>query len=498
MRKSVFIAIMLTTGCTSLENRLVGPPAEITPPLPAVPDRWAAAGVVGTAESGDWLAQFNDPVLYDIIVEAITGSPQVKTNAAQAEAAAENARAIYGRSLPSLRFTSQDGVVSSAFDLQDQGIPGAPPEVVRITQSTFGLNFTASYEFDLWGRIAAANRAASADFLATEADLAAAALSLGGQAATAWMDLNEAQAQVKVAQITKDARQRVLDLTERRFSRGLSTALEVRTARTQLAGAEAQIASQQLLKANAARRLEVLLGRYPANEIEGAGELPDLPPIQIGGAPSLLIARRPDVAAAEARLNAAGLRAEEARLAILPALSVSGSASTSDNVFQNIFDPERIGANFLANFSQTVWNGGSLRAQKRANEAQARASAAQYANTVLTAWREVEDAIDSDRLLNVQLEAQMRSLEEAILAENLGERQYQNGLINIFDLLNLQTTRLNTESQVITARANLARNRISYHVALGGDGTNFRVDPTTDGYLSAKTDAVVEVSETAP
>ena len=96
MRKSVFIAIMLTTGCTSLENRLVGPPAEITPPLPAVPDRWAAAGIVGTAESGDWVAQFDDPVLYDIIVEAITGSPQVQTSIAQAEAAAENARAVYG------------------------------------------------------------------------------------------------------------------------------------------------------------------------------------------------------------------------------------------------------------------------------------------------------------------------------------------------------------------------------------------------------------------
>lgn len=485
MRTSLVLVLLLAAGCTSVENRLAGAPAEFTPPLPEVPERWASAGVVGSAETGDWVAQFDDEVLYDIIVEAITGSPQIKQNQAQAEAAAENARAVYGRSLPSFRFTSSNGVVTNAFDLQDQGIPGAPAQVVRLTQSTFGLNFTTSYEFDLWGRIAAANRAANADFLATEADLAAAALSLGGQAATAWMDLNEAQAQENIAQITKDARQRVLDLTERRFSRGLSTALEVRTARTQLAGAEAQIAAQQLAKANAARRLEVLLGRYPANEIEGAGILPDLPALTIDGAPSLLLARRPDVAAAEARLNAAGLRAEEARLAILPALSISGTASTQDNVLENIFDPQRVGANFIASFTQTVWNGGALRAQKRAARAQAEASAAQYANTVLTAWREVEDAIDSDRLLNVQLDAQMRSLEEAKLAESLGERQYQNGLINIFDLLNLQTTRLNTESQVVTARANLARNRINYHVALGGSGAEFRVDPTTEGYISA-------------
>ena len=82
MRNSVVIAILITTGCASVENRLVGPPAEFTPPLPEVPERWASAGVVGTAETGDWVAQFDDPVLYDIITEAITGSPQVLTSQA--------------------------------------------------------------------------------------------------------------------------------------------------------------------------------------------------------------------------------------------------------------------------------------------------------------------------------------------------------------------------------------------------------------------------------
>ena len=89
MRTSLVLVLLLAAGCTSVENRLAGAPAEFTPPLPEVPERWASAGVVGSAETGDWVAQFDDEVLYDIIVEAITGSPQIKQNQAQAEAAAE-------------------------------------------------------------------------------------------------------------------------------------------------------------------------------------------------------------------------------------------------------------------------------------------------------------------------------------------------------------------------------------------------------------------------
>ncbi|MEL6325042.1 MAG: efflux transporter outer membrane subunit, partial [Pseudomonadota bacterium] len=339
----------------------------------------------------------------------------------------------------------------------------------RFDQPNFDQRFQFQWELDLWGRVRAQNRAAQADFIASEADLAAAQLSLGGQAAQAWIDLNEALELERVSRETLDARARIVRLTERRFERGLSTALDVRTARTQLATAEAQIAVQEQLRANAARRLEILLGRYPAAEIEAPAKLPDLDQIGAVGNPILLLTRRPDIAAAEARLVAAGLRAEQARLALLPAFRPTATISNSSSIeFADIFDPERISANIVGSLTQTIWNGGALRADKRSAVANAEALAATYTSTVLTAWREVEDALDADAFLARQLDAQTRALEEARLAEDLATRQYENGLVDIFNLLQSQTTRLNAETNVILVTADRATNRISYHLALGG------------------------------
>ncbi|MEO1420863.1 MAG: efflux transporter outer membrane subunit, partial [Pseudomonadota bacterium] len=387
---------------------------------------------------------------------------------ARVRAARQNARAVFGRSLPSVNYSFTNGY-STQFTSTALG--GGVVVDGRFEQPNFDQRFDLRWELDLWGRVRASNQAARSDFKASEADLAAARLSLGGEAALAWIDLNAALEQERVARETLEARQRVVDLTERRFERGLSTALDVRTSRTELAQAEAQIASQAQVRENAARRLEVLLGRYPSTEVTAPAKLPVLRDIEAISDPTLLLARRPDIAAAEARLEAAGYRAEQARLAILPAFTASSAISNSSSIeFADIFDPERISANIFGALTQNVWNGGALRADKRAAVAQAEELAATYAGTVLTAWREVEDALANDRFLAEQLDAQARALEEARLAEQLALRQYQNGLVSIFNLLQSQTTRLNTEASYINASAQRATNRINYHLALGGGG----------------------------
>ena len=103
-----------------------------------------------------------------------------------------------------------------------------------------------------------------------------------------------------------------------------------------------------------------------------------------------------------------------------------------------------------------------------ASSAQAEAAVANYASAALSAWQEVENALAADALLAMQEEAQVRSLEEARLAEDLAERQYTSGTITIFNLIDAQTRRITAESQLISVRASRAANRISYHLALGG------------------------------
>ena len=342
-----------------------------------------------------------------------------------------------------------------------------------------------SWEADLWGRLRSSINAAEADLAASEADLAATRLSITAQTAISWVDLNAALALERVAVETFEARNQIETLTERRFARGLSTALDVRLSRSALAGAEAAIAARHQISGESARRLEILLGRYPATEIEALAEIPKLPPIGSAGNPVMLLSRRPDVAAAEARIVAAGLRAEQARLALLPSLRLTGSASTTQTNLADAFDPERIAARLIAGLTQPLFNGGALKADRDAAYARAEVVIANYAGTVLTAWREVEDAIAADALLAQQVDAQLRARDEAVFAEDLAQRQYANGLISIFNLIDAQTRRLNAQSNLIQAQSNRATNRIRYHLALGG-GIDEPVSGTTIAATASK------------
>ena len=309
---------------------------------------------------------------------------------------------------------------------------------------------------------------ADADYAASAADLAATGLSIAAQTAFAWIALNEALAQERIAILSFEARDRVLTITDRRVRSGVSDPLELRTARSALASAEAGIAARRQASTEAARRLEVLLGRYPGAEITATATIPELEEMATEGNPALLLSRRPDIAALEARVVAAGLRAEEARLAMLPSLRLTGSASASSSEFEDAIDPQLIAARLVAGLVQPLFTGGRLKAQQEAAIAQAQSSVANYVGGVLTAWREVEDALTADVLLAQQETAQTTAFKEARYAEELAERQYISGTITIFNLIDAQTRRLTAESQLVSARASRAINRVSYHLALGG------------------------------
>lgn len=428
---------------------------------PDAPAEWAARGVDGVAAPGNWLDQFNDPVMNGLVSEALSANPTLEARAASLRASAALSRSARGQRWPSLSAAATFGGTSTGVAL-----PGGGDD--RINGEVYGLGFDASWEFDLWGRISNGIAQADADYAATAADLAASELSVAAQTASAWVSLNEALAQERIAVLTYEARQRVVDLTEPRVRAGIYGPLELRTARSALAQAEASIAARRQFSTEAARRLEVLLGRYPSAEIAAPALIPELPPMDVVGNPALLLSRRPDIAALEARVVGAGLRAEEARLALLPGLSLTGSAGTSQSDLSDALDPSLIAARLIGNLVQPVFTGGRLDAQRLAAIAQAEVAVANYAGAALDAWREVENALTADILIAQQEEAQGRAMEEARFAEEIAERYYSEGTVNVFNLIDAQTRRLTAESQLVTARADRARNRINYHLALGG------------------------------
>lgn len=464
MKKSfLLLSSAMLAACATAPNpaeRFIDGRDALIDTLPEAPADWAARGVAGKAPSADWLSQFNDPTLTALVSEALAKNPTLESRAALARASRAAARASRSQRLPSLSATVSGGGTSTGVIVAGQE--------ERFNDPAYGFGLDASWEADLWGRVSNSIAQADADLAASEADLAATELSIAAQTAIAWISLNEALAQERIAVLSYQARENVLSITERRVKSGVLGPLELRTARSSLAGAEAAIAARRQASTEAARRLEVLLGRYPAAEITATASIPELGPMEAEGNPALLLSRRPDIAALEVQVVAAGLRAEQARLAMLPALRITGSAGNDSSELEDVFDPALIGARLIASLTQPLFTGGRLKAQQEAAIARVEAAVSSYVGGVLAAWREVEDALTADVLLAQQEAAQFVAFEEARYAEELAERQYISGTITIFNLIDAQTRHLTAESQFVSARASRAINRVSYHLALGG------------------------------
>lgn len=447
-------AFISLTACASVPTA----PEQTRAVFQQAPAQWQAnAGDAYTNEGAldaDWLASFEDAMLSALVAEALTNNHDLLASAERVEQA--RALAISGAAarLPTVDLSANG---SRTF------VQNAPDS------SSFGGSLSVSWEADLWGRIADRANAGYSDSAAAEADFAAARLSIAGQTAQAWFDLIEGSQQVLLANDDLQTHHRSFRLVQRRYASGISTSLDMRLGRSAIAGAEASVALREQQQANATRRLEILLGRYPANAIEAAQNLPKLGTLVGIGAPVDVLTRRPDIMASEARLESAGLRASEARKALLPRLSFSPTASTSGNDVSDIFDLNTLLARFVGNLSQPLFRGGALKADVKRNEAAQRERLQSYANLVLTAWREAEDAIDSENYLARRETALQLSTAEAREAETLAVREFARGIGNIFDLLDSQRRRISAESQLISASKERVANRVRLHLAIAGD-----------------------------
>jgi NodT family efflux transporter outer membrane factor (OMF) lipoprotein len=458
MRATLTLAGLLAfSGCASLQHQ----PEAMLPPSPERPVSWGTGETAPVPPVGNWISGFGDPVLSGLVSEALENNPGLSATYARVKAARATALATYGRSLPSLNGGADASWSSSVIDVNDKAIRNEAPSL--------GLSLGASWEPDLWGRIANGVAAADADLSASESDLAAAQLSLAARTAIAWIQLNDAVRQEALAEETLAARERTLRLTERRFRNGLTAALDVRLSRSTLESAKASLSSRQQRAGEARRAIEVLLGRYPANELEAVTNEYTLAPIIGAGDPTSLLSRRPDIAAAEARISASGFRVDQARLALRPSLSLSASLFTSNADLKDVLDPAFLAGRIASSLTAPLYNGGALKANIEAADAQAQIASANYVSAVLTAWQEVENSLAADEYLQEQVSSQVRALEEARLAENLAERQYQNGLSSIFNLIDAQTRRINAQGSLISVQTSRAINRVQFHLALGGE-----------------------------
>ncbi|MDZ4777951.1 MAG: efflux transporter outer membrane subunit [Alphaproteobacteria bacterium] len=468
MVRYLWIGIGLATlaGSCATKADTPEPPAAFAAAAQAV----ASPAEAARAPEEAWIDTFAMPELTGYVTEALKGNPGLQAAGERAQAAKERARASAGSWLPDLN-------ISLGTSRTETPVAGSDNRL-RFDESTSRLSTT--WEADLWGRVLDGTRASFADSRAANADYDGARLSVAGQTASAWIDLVESRQLLALAEEDLSQRERALDITQRRYAGGLLTALSLRTARSQVASARAQRAAQQDALLQASRRLQFLLGRYPDAALQTQSEMPALQPIAAAGAPADLLARRPDVAAAEARLESSGLRASQARKALLPRLTLSATASGSGDGLRDITDIDGLITQVLGGLTAPLFNGGALRAEARAAQADARASASNYVTTALTAWGEVEGALSADTAFAIRETELASAAVEAREAQLLAEREYASGVATIFELIDAYTRRIDAERGLIQARAARASNRVTYHVALGGGAeTGGLAAPTT-------------------
>lgn len=447
--------------------------------LPPEPDSYVAADAIGAERAAElaaspaatWLDDLNSTEMSTLAREALAGSPDLQIVEAQYRAARWRARGAFGGNLlPSLE-VGVDGTRT------EEPITGSD---ARLRTEVMTSNVVARWEIDLWGRLA--SRALASDLSADAAreDLNGARLSVAGQASRAWVNLIEAQQLLALAQEDLQTRERALDLTQRRYDAGIATSLALRTARSQVASARAFEAQAQDSLLIASRRLQEIMGRYPDGTLRAQGTLPELPPLAAAGAPADLLERRPDVLAAENRMRAAGFRMHEARAAMLPRLTLTGTAGNSGAALNQIDDSANMITNLIAGISMPIFNGGALLAESRATVADRRAAASDYVRTSIAAWREVEGTISADQSLDIRETQFAIAADEAREAQELAEREYARGVATLFELIDAYTRRIDAERGLIQARAARVSNRITYHVALGGGARTGGIDEDRD------------------
>ena len=455
----VLALAILAAGCT------VSPPLTRDDLLVTTPDRYNLPSEAAPVEPEWWLA-FGSPGMDQAIRTALEHNRDLASAAARVQQAAAAARIAGANLKPSV----STGLKGSRRKQNYIGlpIPGAGDDILSSTSTSLGVSLDVSWEVDLWGRMKKGARAAVSEMQAAEADLAGARLSIAGQTAKAWLALAEAAQQVALAEQTVASFRGSESIVRNRYEQGLVPSLDLRLQKTNLANAEAFLASRRLRLESVTRQLEVLMGRYPEGDAQAGASLPDPPEAIPGGLPADLVSRRPDLAAAELRLDAAGYRFDAARRSLYPRLVLTASGGTSTREFKDLLDGDFSVWALAAGITQPLFQGGRLRAGVDQARSASDEILARYAAAVLRAYLEVETALASEQHLAHRQAALAEASRQSTAARVLAEDRYRSGLTPFITVLESQRQSVQADSDLITARQQLLNNRIDLVLALGG------------------------------
>ncbi len=459
--KRVDLASAVALVAAALAGCAVPPAATHETPQLELPAAEAPAAV-----QTEWWRNFGDPRLDALVAEALSNSRDLARALARIDESRAALRAAHAERLPSVNA----GLSGS----RQRSGENAPLTVGgnQLIYNDFRANLNVSYEVDLWSRAAKLNAAARDELLATEYARDTLRTALAAQVVQSYAALQSLDSQVLLFGQAVQAQRDSLKLQRLRFNAGDISELDIQQLDAELLDNEAQLPKLDRARGEAERALALVLGRSPRALIEQGVARSASPTLRAGGVPeglpSDLLLHRPDVQAAEARLRAAGARIDAARAAYFPGITLTAAYGGQSTELSNLLDARSLAWNVAASLTQPIWDGGRIGALYDTTLALRAQIELDYRDSVVTAFKEVRDALGQYSEAELTLQSGTRRAQALLRAAELTRLRFDGGESSRLDLINAERLALAAQAQNADAARALATAQANLFRTLGG------------------------------
>jgi NodT family efflux transporter outer membrane factor (OMF) lipoprotein len=408
--------------------------------------------------AADWWRSFDSEELSTLVAAALSASPDIAIAAERVRQAEAQVR-IAGASLfPLVTF----GAATSRRETRPDG---------GSWNATDGSSaaFSASYEIDLWGRNASTLRSAEASLRASRFDFENVRLTLLSGVASGYFQVLSLRGRLVILRANLAIAENVLKVVDARVRFGSASELDLARQQAGVLSLRASIPPLELQERQTLYALAILTGKAPEGFVAAGSSVNALAVPRVApGLPADLLVRRPDLASAEAQLASANASVAVARAALLPSISLTGSAGLASNVLVNFLNAPTAALALGASLVQTIFDAGRLRAQVDVATSQERELVESYRRAILAALAEVEGALAAGGLTLDQEALQAQVVEKARISLRLAEIRYGEGVDDLLTVLDAQRTLFQAEDQLAQIRLSRLQASIGLFKALGG------------------------------
>ena len=440
-------------------------PSVTTPQTWQTPAPWQEALPLDSLPKGMWWAFFGDAELNQYEQRAMATNQTLQAAVARLSEARASARVTAAGLYPEL-----DAGAHAIRERLSGNRPanGALVRPIPVTQNDFTIPFTLNYEIDLFGRVRHSVEAANAQLQASAADLENVRLLVSSELAADYFQLRELDSEIAVVQKAITYQQQALTLVNNRHTGGAASGLEVAQQQVVLDSSITQLSLLQQQRAQFQHALAMLQGLAPAEFIAPVRGLESHPPALPLILPSELLQRRPDIAIAERQTAAANARIGVARAALYPSISLGGSGGLDSLAIGSLLNAPSFFWSLGLSALEPVIAGGRNRAQLDFARGGYQEAVANYRETALTAFQQVEDALSGLTTLAAAYESQQRAVADAERALQLANARYTGGLVTYLDVITAEEQALSNEREETQLLGQRMTTSVLLVKALGG------------------------------